>query len=453
MSTNRDRTPKSAKPARSPAARQTAKPKAKKPSPKKSVSKAIIEPQPSPTGTDAPAKSAPPLDIAAPSKAPATLPVSLAALPHDQLLNALPHPVIVLGPQNTFVYANAAAEAFLSTSLAMLRRIRLDDILAFGCPLVALVEQVRRKRATVNEYGIEVVTPRISGSKIVDVYSGPFADKNDQVVLMLQQRSMAQMIERQLTHRAAARSVSGMAGVLAHEIKNPLSGIRGAAQLLETNLSDEDRVLSQLICNETDRIRALLDRMEVFGDERPLKKDPVNIHDVLDHVRQLAIAGFARNIAVVADYDPSLPPVPANRDKLVQAFLNLVKNAAEAIGPDADNGRIVITTAFRPGVRISVPGSGTRISLPLMIEIQDNGPGVPDAIREHMFDPFVTSKTNGTGLGLALVAKLIADHGGTIECDSGSNKTVFRILLPMQEAPQVQPGGHSKTTREQPTRT
>ena len=304
---------------------------------------------------------------------------------------------------------------------------------AFGCPLLALLEQVRRHRSTVNEYGVEIVTPRLSQPKLVDVYGGPLVDRPGQTVLMLQQRTMAQMIERQLTHRAAARSVSGMAGVLAHEIKNPLSGIRGAAQLLEQNLGDEDRVLSQLICTETDRIRLLLDRMEVFGDERPLAKEAINIHDVLDHVRQLAGAGFARNIQIVADYDPSLPPVPANRDKLVQAFLNLVKNAAEAIGEAGDTGRIVITTAFRPGVRLAVPGSSARLALPLMIEVQDNGPGVPDAIKEHMFDPFVTSKNTGTGLGLALVAKLIADHGGVIECDSEPQKTIFRVLLPMHE--------------------
>lgn len=360
---------------------------------------------------------------------------SRGPIPHEQLLNALPHPVFVFGPDNAFVYANAAGEAFLQTSVAMLKRARLDDIVAFGCPLLALIEQVRRDHATINEYGIEVVTPRLGGPKLVDVYGGSFPDRPDQVVLMLQQRTMAQMIERQLTHRAAARSVSGIASILAHEIKNPLSGIRGAAQLLETSLTDDDRVLSQLICTETDRISSLLDRMEVFGDERPLKKEAVNIHDVLDHVRQLAMAGFARNIQFVADYDPSLPAVPANRDKLVQAFLNLVKNAAEAIGPDTDNGRIVITTAFKPGVRLSVPGSGTRISLPLMIEIQDNGPGVPGSMIDHMFDPFVTSKANGTGLGLALVAKLIADHGGTIECESEPNKTIFKILLPLQEVP------------------
>jgi two-component system, NtrC family, nitrogen regulation sensor histidine kinase GlnL len=356
-------------------------------------------------------------------------------IPHNQILNALPHPVIVLAPDNGFVYANAAAEAFLSTSIAMLKRIRLDDVVPFGCPLLSLIGQVRRERTTVNEYGVDIVTPRQNSPKLVDVYGGISPHNPEHVLLMLQQRSMAQMIERQLTHRAAARSVSGMASILAHEIKNPLSGIRGAAQLLEPALSDEDRALSQLICTETDRIRMLLDRMEVFGDERPLSKEAVNIHDVLDHVRQLADAGFARNIHLIADYDPSLPAVPANRDKLVQAFLNLVKNAAESIGQDTENGRIVITTGYRPGVRLAVPGSGTRIALPLMIEVQDNGPGIPGTMREHMFDPFVTSKANGTGLGLALVAKLIADHGGTIECDSEPQRTVFRVLLPMQELP------------------
>ena len=184
---------------------------------------------------------------------------------------------------------------------------------------------MRESGATVNEYGVEIATPKFATPKLVDVYGGPIPEQPGLVVLMLQQRTMAQMIERQLTHRAAARSVSGLAAVLAHEIKNPLSGIRGAAQLLEQNLSDDDRALTQLICSETDRIRNLVDRMEVFGDERPLAKEPVNIHDVLDHVRRLRETGFGRGIRFIEDYDPSLPPVPGNRDKLVQAFLNLVK--------------------------------------------------------------------------------------------------------------------------------
>ena len=364
------------------------------------------------------------------------LPAAKARRPveFDVLLAALPHPIIVVGAENRVTYANASAEVFLSTSLALLKRDPFETVVAFGCPLIALIEQVRRTQHTVNEYAIDMMTQKFSSPKLIDVHAGPLPEHPGSVILMLQQRTMAQMIERQLTHRAAARTVSGMAAVLAHEIKNPLSGIRGAAQLLEPALNDEDRALAQLICSETDRIRDLVDRMEVFGDERPLATEPVNIHDVLDHVRRLSESGFARGLRFVQDYDPSLPSVPANRDKLVQAFLNLVKNAAEAIGHGGrDHGRIIVTTAFRPGMRLSIPGSDTRIQLPLMIQIEDNGQGVPEHLKSHLFDPFVTTKRNGTGLGLALVAKIIGDHGGIIECESENKRTIFRVLLPMEQ--------------------
>lgn len=245
---------------------------------------------------------------------------------------------------------------------------------------------------------------------------------------------MADKIDRQLSHRGAARSVSGLAAMLAHEIKNPLSGIRGAAQILEASVADEDRELTRLIRDETDRIVKLVDRMEVFSDERPIEREPVNIHAVLDHVRRLARSGFARNIQIGDEYDPSLPLVFANRGQLIQVFLNLVKNAAEAID-DAPDGEIVLTTAFKPGFRLSVPGNPSKVTLPLEFCVRDNGAGVPEDLIPHLFEPFVTTKANGSGLGLALVAKIIRDHGGVIECESQPRRTVFRALMPAYSGP------------------
>jgi len=349
----------------------------------------------------------------------------------EAIINALPLPVIVVNAEGRIVDANAAAEAFFELSISLLKRQLLRDIIPFGSPLLALVEQVRERGAPVNEYRVDLSTPRNPGDRIVDLHVAPLPERRGHVVIMLQERTIADKMDRQLTHRSAARSVIALAAMLAHEIKNPLSGIRGAAQLLEQSAADDDRTLPRLICDETDRIVKLVDRMEVFADERPVEREPVNIHVVLEHVKRLAQSGFARHIKFIEEYDPSLPPVLANRDQLVQVFLNLVKNAAEAIGETAIDGEIQMTTAFRPGVRLSLPGSKTRVSLPLEFCIKDNGPGVPDDLMPHLFDPFVTTKPSGSGLGLALVAKIIGDHGGIIECESQHQHTTFRVLMPM----------------------
>jgi two-component system nitrogen regulation sensor histidine kinase GlnL len=354
----------------------------------------------------------------------------------DALVQALPHPVIVIGPDDWIVYANFAAEVFFGASETVLKRRQAQSLVAFASPLLALVDQVRNTGATVNEYALDLGMAEAAGQRPVDVFASTLSEYDGHILIMLQERSMAQMIERQLTHRGAARSVSGMAAVLAHEIKNPLSGIRGAAQLLESSASAEDQPLAQLICRETDRICKLVDRMEVFGDERPLKLEPVNIHTVLDHVQQIAENGFARGISFSQDYDPSLPSLPGNSDKLIQAFLNLIKNAAEAISPNDPDGHIVLSTAFRPGLRLSLPNSDMRVSLPLEITVTDNGPGISDDLKLHLFEPFVTTKAGGTGLGLALVAKIIGDHGGTIECESKPRHTVFRVMMPMHQTHQ-----------------
>lgn len=350
----------------------------------------------------------------------------------EAVFNVLPLPVLVIGEDDLVSEANVAAEAFFQTSRSVLCRNRLKDLLPFGSPVIALVDEARRSGGSFNEYRLDIGSPRIGGERVVDIFVAP-AGEND-VLLMLQEKTIAEKIDRQLTHRGAARSISAMGSMLAHEIKNPLSGIRGAAQLLESSVGDEDRALTQLICDEADRIVTLVDRFENFADGKPMPREPLNIHGILEHVKRLAVSGFARHIRFHESYDPSLPPVYGNRDQLIQVFLNLVKNAAEAIGPDALDGEIELTTAYRPGVRMAVPGSPVRVALPLEVGVRDNGPGIPQELLRHLFEPFVTTKTAGTGLGLALVAKIVGDHGGVVETDSLPRRTTFRVLMPMHIA-------------------
>jgi two-component system, NtrC family, nitrogen regulation sensor histidine kinase GlnL len=352
----------------------------------------------------------------------------------DRVAVALPQPILLIGPEGRIADANPAAEEFFDMSLSFLQRTELDRICGPNSALGALVKQAREAGTSFNIYQVDMGSPRQRGERLADIHAGPLPEDPDIIIVMIQERTIADKFNRQLSHRGAVRSVSALAAMLAHEIKNPLSGIRGAAQLLDSAVSDEDRVLTQLIRDETDRIVKLVDRFEMFSDGRAPAMEPVNIHVVLDHVRHLARSGFARHIRIVVDYDPSLPPVLCNKDQMIQVLLNLVKNAAEAIGANSQDGEIQLTTAYRPGVRISVPGSTERVRLPLEVCVRDNGPGVPDDIRQNLFDPFVTTKTSGNGLGLALTAKVVGDHGGIVECDSAPKRTIFRLLLPIDTA-------------------
>lgn len=346
----------------------------------------------------------------------------------DEILAALGAATFVVDQSFRLRYANAAAEQLFQSSTMSLIGQDLAELLPMDGPVHALISQVLRDQAPVSEYGITLDTPK-TGTRVMAVHAAPLVERNDAVVVSLQEQTRALKIGQQLENRHSVRSVTAMAALLAHEVKNPLSGIRGAAQLLEQNAEGDDVALTQLICNEADRIVALVDRMEVFSDDRPLEREGVNIHSVLEHVRRLSEHGFGKGLKFNERYDPSLPPVNGNRDQLIQVLLNLVKNAAEA-SPDSD-GEITLATAYQPGVRVKVPGQASSLQLPLVVSVSDNGSGVPDELKSHLFDPFVTTKPNGSGLGLALVAKIISDHGGVIEFESGPRGTTFRIMLPI----------------------
>src|SRR5258706_648064 len=308
------------------------------------------------------------------------------------IVGALPMPILLIGPEYQILHGNQAAEQFFDMGVGLLLKQTFGDLLPFGSPLLQLIGQARERGASIAERNVDLSTPRL-GERVADVTLTPSVD-GGAVIVLLQERGLAHRIDRQLLYRGAARSMSGMAAVLAHEIKNPLAGIRGAAQLLEEAVSAEDRVLAELIRNEADRIRALIDRMEAFGDPMTLSRAPVNIHEVLDRVKLVAETSFGRRLRIVENFDPSLPPVWGDRDNLIQAFMNIIRNAADAAPPA--NGSIVLSTAYRPGVRIATggvgPGQKQRLSLPLEVTVRDNGSGISADLLPYIFDPFITPK-------------------------------------------------------------
>lgn len=350
------------------------------------------------------------------------------SLPSAQTLWAsLPVPAILIDTEDRLIDLNPSAEHFLNTSEKMLRGQPIFDRLAIDAPLEQVFARVRANHSTLYINEVDVGTGD-RAPVICNLQAAPLAGTEGAILLLISPREFADRIGRGQGMKTAARSAIGMAEMLAHEIKNPLAGITGAAQLLSMNLKPEDVELADLIVEESRRIVKLLEQVEQFGNLRLPERKAVNIHDVLDRARKSALLGFASHMTVLEDYDPSLPATLGDADQLVQVVLNLLKNAAEAAG--SKPGTIRIHTFYDLSLRLRrADGGGT--PLPLQIEITDDGPGIPPEIAGDIFDPFVSGRENGTGLGLALVSKIVADHQGWITADSVPGRTTFRLSLPV----------------------
>jgi len=348
---------------------------------------------------------------------------------------SLPTPVLVIDKEDRIRIANGAAEALFNRGQAALSQTTLGEMVPQIADALARSPGINADDPAIAVYdvGFEPVEGR---EHRADLLISPIADHPGWRVVAVHARAVTSLLDRQVIGKGAARSAIGAAAMLAHEIKNPLSGIRGAAQLLSRSVGEGGEALTRLIREEVDRIAALVDRMEGFTDDRPVAFEAQNIHAILGHVREIATSGFARELTIRELYDPSLPEVRGNRDMLIQIFLNLVKNAAEALGHNTASDEIVLTTAYRHGYSVT-DRLGQRVALPIEVCVFDTGPGAPPDVAPHMFDPFVSSKKSGSGLGLPLVAKLVADHGGVIEYarEGRPQRTVFRVLLPRYTGP------------------
>ncbi|MGB3246250.1 MAG: ATP-binding protein [Sulfitobacter sp.] len=339
---------------------------------------------------------------------------------------SLPVPALVIAPDDTIADINPAAEGFLNASTKSIKGKPLWDLITIDYPLEQTFERARETETPLFVNDVDVGTGQRAPLQCA-LQIAPLTGYPGHMLMMISPRELAGRMTQNHTVKSAAKSAIGMAEMLAHEIKNPLAGITGAAQLLSMNLDADDLELTDLIVAESRRIVKLLEQVEQFGNLTRPEAAPVNLHDVLDRARRSALLGFGAHMSIVEAYDPSLPLALGDKDQLLQVVLNLLKNASEAAGKEG--GTIRLHTYFEHSFRLR-RADGTGHSLPLQIEITDDGPGLPDHIKDDVFDPFVSGRENGTGLGLALVSKIISEHDGWISVVSVPGKTTFRISLP-----------------------
>jgi len=343
-----------------------------------------------------------------------------------QIWVSLPMPVLILDQSGAITDLNPASEQFLNIGRRQALGRRFRDCAHPEQDLEPAIERAYQAGAQVYFHDARLLSKNRQ-PVLCDLQFAPLGDIADQSLVVIHANRIKGRLGLALKAQSVAKTAIGLSDMLAHEIKNPLAGITGAAQLLSMNLGNADRELTDLILQETRRIVDLLKQVEQFGDLRKPELKPLNIHDILERSRMSATMGAAKTMTFYDEYDPSLPPILGDADQLQQCFLNLFANAADAAG--ADGGSITIRTYYELGLRLGSRDQGKAV--PLQVEIIDDGPGIPERIADSVFDPFVSGRENGTGLGLALVSKIIAAHDGSIVVNSGPGRTVFRISLPV----------------------
>jgi two-component system nitrogen regulation sensor histidine kinase GlnL len=335
----------------------------------------------------------------------------------ERWLEALPAPVLGLDLGLRIRFVNAAAAELLAGG--GLQGRRLDEVFGPNSPLITLVQRAFAADTRVAEADIAVsVRDALLGRMVA---SAAPVGENGYVALVLT-----------AIPRARAQTLAGphsAARTLAHEVRNPLAGIRAAAQLIGRAGDTETTELAQLIIDEVDRVNRLTERIDPLAAMHEPRSETVNVHEALGRVRQL-LQSSAPKVKLRERYDPSLPPLQGDLDQLIQAFLNIAKNAVEAVA-DREDAEVTFVTAYRPGVRMKSGPSG-EARAQLEVQIIDNGPGFAPQVADHMFEPFATTKSGGMGLGLSVAAEVVARHGGRIEAESAPGRTVFHILLPIQ---------------------
>ena len=352
----------------------------------------------------------------------------------SDVLNSLPAAVLVVDMADKFSFANPAAETLLQTSATQLQHLTLEDVFGRDSAIAGLIHQSRAEMTPMAEFDVQIATPRTQPDRISISTTPAFGSYSDaasaDIIVQFSPISIAQRIDQQLRRQGAARSAAGMVSVLAHEVRNPLAGIRGAAQIIEAVVDGDEKSLCRLIADEVDRIGNLIQRIDVFAEIGPTPSAEVNVHEAIERARRvLETSGALDGVDFTEAYDPSLPFVRGDFEGLVQVFLNLMKNAADAA---REGGRAVtLKTRYRHGIRLAAERHQESGALPIEIVVQDNGPGIPDDLQRNIFDPFVTTKSDGHGLGLAVVAKIIGDHGGAVEFESEPRRTAFMVHLPM----------------------